>query len=355
MKIRKLAFLFLASTVVLTSCSDDDDFNDVPLGAYDNGVLILNEGNFGVPNASISFLSYDMTNFQANAFAAVNPNITLGDVAQDIGFYDDYAFVVVNNSQKVEVLNRYTLEHVTSITEGFSNPRYIAFANGNAYVTNWGDGSNTEDDYVAVIDVNSLAVTATIPVAEGPEHILAENGNLYIAHEGGYGYGNSISVINASTNTVTTTIAVSDVPNSIVEEDNKLFVLCGGMPSWSGSETAGALVTIDLATNTVESTLEFSTEHPSNLVEENDVLYYTVDAGIYKTPISSGALATEEFFSITDQGVYGIYSFAVEDNKIFIGDAADYSANGTVYVYDINGVVLADYSVGVIPTGFYFN
>jgi hypothetical protein len=35
---------------------------------------------------------------------------TLGDTGQDVGLYNDLAFVVLNYSNKIEVINRYTMQ-----------------------------------------------------------------------------------------------------------------------------------------------------------------------------------------------------------------------------------------------------
>ena len=135
----------------------------------------------------------------------------------------------------------YTLEHITTISTGLNNPRYIAFSNGKGYVTNWGDGTNPDDDYVAVVNLSSNTITTSIPVVEGPERILEHNNKLYVAHIGGFGFGNSISVIQPNNNIVSS-ILVEDVPNSMVVVNNDLYVLCGGKPSWSESETSGSLI-----------------------------------------------------------------------------------------------------------------
>ena len=172
MKFSKLVLVTLISSVFFASCSDNDNENETPLGSYDNGVLILNQGGFGNGNASVSYLSDDFTTQQNNIFSLVNPTITLGDTAQDMGFYQNLAFVVLNASNKIEVMNRYTMAHVATIATGLNNPRYIAFANGKGFVTNWGDGGSTSDDYVAVFNLSTYAVITTIPVAEGPERII---------------------------------------------------------------------------------------------------------------------------------------------------------------------------------------
>ena len=356
MKFSKLVLVTLLSSIFFVSCSDNNDTNEAPLGSYDNGVLILNQGGFGHGDATVSYLSNDFATLQNNIFSIVNPTLTLGDTAQHIGFYQNLAFIVLNYSNKIEVVNRYTMAHVATISTGLDNPRYIAFSNGKGFVTNWGDGGSATDDYVAVLNLSTYAVSSTIAVTEGPERIIEENNKLYVAHAGGYNYGNSITVINASNNTVTTTIAVGDVPNSIEINNGSLYVICGGKPSYAPTETAGSFVKINLTTNTVSNTINFpEATHPSNLVIDNNKAFYTVDADIFTANLNSTTLPTTSLFSTTAQGIYGVYSFAVHNNKIYVGDAADYNSNGKVYVYSANGTLEHDYTVGVIPAGFYFN
>lgn len=356
MKFSKLVFVALLSSVFLTSCSDDDTIVESPLGSYDNGVLILNQGGFGHGDASVSYLSEDFTTQQNNIFSIVNPTITLGDTGQDVGLYQNLAFIVLNYSNKIEVVNRYTMAHVATISSGLNNPRYIAFSNGKGFVTNWGDGGSTSDDYVAVLNLSTYAVSSTIAVAEGPERIVENDNKLYVAHAGGYGYGSTISVINATNNTLSTTINVGDVPNSLEVNNGSLYVICGGKPSYAPTETAGKFVKINLTNNSVASTLNFpAATHPSNLDVVDNTVFYTVNSSIYKSTLTAATLPTTALFSTTAQGVYGVYSFAVHNDKIYVGDAADYNSNGKVYVYSSTGSLEHSYTVGVIPAGFYFN
>jgi hypothetical protein len=357
MKFSKLVLVALLSSVFFVSCTDNEDNTvEIPLGNYDNGTLILSQGGFGKGNASVSYLSENFTTLQNNIFAIVNPSITLGDTGQDIGLYKNLAFIILNASNKIEIVNRYTMVHVATINTGLSNPRYIAFSNGKAFVTNWGDGGSTSDDYIATINLTNYTLITKIPVAEGPERIIESNNKLYVAHQGGYGYGKTISVINGSDNTLSTTINVGDVPNSLEIVNGALYVLCGGKPSYSGSETVGSIVKINLSSNTVSSTLAFPAKsHPSNLDVVDSSVYYTIGSGIYKSTTTATVLPTTPLFSTTAQGVYGVYSFAVNNNKIYVGDAGDYSSNGKVYVYSSAGTLEKEFTVGIIPAGFYFN
>lgn len=358
MNIFKKSLLILSIATFAISCSDDTNtVNPTPLGAYENGVLILNQGGFQKNNAGLSYLSNDLNTFQNNIFALVNPTITLGDTGQDVGFNDNLVYVVLNGSNKIQIANRFTLQNIATIATGLTNPRYITFYNGKGYVTCWGNAANTTDDYVAVLNLTTNAVSSTIPVAEGPERILQNNGKLYVAHKGGYGYGNTISVINTTTNAVSATITVGDVPESMRVVGQTLYVLCSGRPSYASPQTAGQLNKVDLLGNAVASSITFAatTVHPSNLDVFNDELYYTVAENIFKTPIASTTLPTTPLFSTTPQGVYGIYSFEVENNKIYVGDAGNYSDNGKVYVYSLSGALQNTRTVGIIPAGFYFN
>ena len=355
MKLHKLIFTAIAGSLLFVSCSDDDA-QDKPSGAYDNGVLILNQGGFGHGDASVSFLSDAMT-IENNIFATVNGGALLGDTGQDMGLNGDLAYIVVNISNKIEVVNRYTMAKVATITTDLENPRYIAFHEGKGYVTNWGLGGDANDDYVAVIDLATNLVISKIPVIEGPEKIVEENGNLYVAHGGGWGQNNKVTVINTSGDAVVTTIPVGTVPNSMEIEDGSLYVLSSGMPSWTGAETAGQLDVINLGNNTVTKTIVFETAatHPSNLVIEDDKLYYTVDNGIYTMAETSATLPAAPLFTTTDQGAYGVYSFAVKNGHIYIGDAGDYESNGKIYIYSLEGMLHNSFTVGVVPAGFFFN
>ena len=122
MKISKLVVAALVSSIFFNSCSDDAANNNIPLGNYDNGALILNQGGFGQGNTSVSYLSNDFGTQQNNIFSLVNPTITLGDTGQDIGFNGDLAFIILNISNKIEIVNRYTMKHVATISAGLNNP-----------------------------------------------------------------------------------------------------------------------------------------------------------------------------------------------------------------------------------------
>lgn len=357
---RKLNQFLLAgitvSSLFFTSCSSDDDSsNNNPIsGDFENGVFILNEGNMGNANASVSFLGENNV-LENDIYQTVNGQL-LGDTAQSIYIEDDKAYIILNGSGTIEVVDADTFQKLGTVSTGLASPRYMVVENGKGYVSNWGNPGDANDDFIAVINLTNYTVENTIPVVEGPERLVEFNGKIYVAHAGGWGTGNSVTVINASSNSILTNITVGDVPNSIQEENDKIYVLCGGKPAWTQDETLGSLYVINSNNHSVASTLEFANgEHPSNLVEENDQLFYTIDDKVFKMGLNASSLPTAPIFSLSAQGIFGAYGFDVNDGRIYVGDAMDYTSNGKVHVFSTAGNLLESHTVGKLPNGFAFN
>lgn len=346
---KKLLFLSL-STLLFISCSSDDDVQPeyVP-AAFEKGILITNEGPFSGGSGSVTYVSNDYATVAQNIYRTVNGN-SLGSIVQSMGFQDDNAYIVVNNSNKIMIANRYSFESVDSITTGVNNPRYFVEAAGNkGYVTNWGDPTDNADDFVAVIDLRDNTVSHTIAVPYGPEKVISYNNDVYVAHQGGYGHNNVISVIFG--NSVSNSIVVGDAPNSMVIQNNSLFVLCGGKPDYTGDETAGSLVEIDLSSNQVVNTYNFATtEHPSNLTIDGSNLYYTLNGKVYKIDTTSISLPGNDIID----GFF--YALKAKDGFLYATDAKDFASKGALKIFDLSSnQEIQDFQTGIIPGGIYFN
>lgn len=351
MKIKNVVFA-LALGYLGVACDKEEDDATIPLGTYENGILVSNEGPFSNGTGTVSFISEDLTSIENTIFNAVN-NADLGNVVQSIGFTDEYAYIIANVSNTITVVDRYTFESKATISEGLDNPRYFLFANGKGYVTNWGDPNDETDDFVAIVNLETNSVRTTIPVDFGPEKIIAQDENLYVAHQGGYGQNNSISVINTQTDQVATTISVADVPNAMqVTSNGDLWVLCGGKPSYTQDETAGALLKINTDSNSVENTLAFeTTEHPNFLEIDGSTLYYFLNGAVYSMETSVTMLP-----SLPIMENLNFYTMVVQDGKLYGTDAKDFASNGSLTIYDLDTKEqLGTFNVGIIPGGIYFN
>ncbi|WP_308991219.1 DUF5074 domain-containing protein [Mariniflexile litorale] len=322
---------------------------------YQNGIYILNEGGFFDSNASLSCLKPNLM-VENNVFSNKNAALALGDVAQGMGFEGNNAYLVVGNSNYVKVVDRNTLVQIATITDQMVNPRNIAFYDGKGYVTNWGDPTNIADDYVAIIDLATNTVTGTIPVVEGPEELVASNGKLYVAHQGGYGQGNSVSVIDLATNAVEP-IIVGDVPSALEMDATNLYVLCSGKPDYApGGETTGKIVKIDLSDYDNKTTFTFpGIVHPEFLTLDSSSLFYFLGSNIYKMGLSDISLPTTSFIDVSTDNLQIPYALEKIGTRFYVADAVDFSNEGKVFVYDNTGNFVSNYSVGVLPNGFYYN
>ncbi|MFB9052636.1 DUF5074 domain-containing protein [Formosa undariae] len=349
-KINKFLVLALASTAFLSSCSNDDDATpDLPKGDYDTGYFVLNEGNANPATASISFIGNDGT-MEDDVYRTVNPTSPETGTYLQSMFFDDYnAYIISGNADQITVVDRYTFEYKTTISTDFENPRYGAIANGKAYVTNsagWELGS--ADDFVTVINLSDYS-TSTFAM-ENAEKVMEEDDMIYFAN-GYYGSGQTITVLNPSTD-ATTIIDLGDgnSPNSIVEEDDNLYVLT---TNFAGTPN---IFEISTASNTITNTIDLSgvVTSPRLLNIEDDIMYFTDATSVYKLDING--TTPSKVLEYTSTSLYGaMYSFTVEDDKIYITDGGDFASGGTAYEYSLTGSLLNTYIVGVGPNGLYFN
>lgn len=348
MKITKLFLTALMSSLLFVSCTDDDGSiivePETPLGNYDNGVLIVNEGNGAA--GTVSFVSNDMATVGQDIFGAVNPGMGVGGYVQSIFFDGDKAFIVSNGSHKITVVNRYTFEYLGKIDTGLNVPRYGVVENGKAYVTNLADFANLTDDFIAVINLNTLQVENTISVNAIAERIVNVNGKLFVAN-GSYGEGSTVTVINAASGTIESTIDVGISPNSMEAENGFLYVLCGNYSDDSKLVKINAATAVKVSEITMTGLI-----NAQNLNIDNSKMYFTVNSGIYSENLAATTIGSMPLFSSTATTLYG---FAVENDLIFVGDAKDYASDGEVFIYNTTGTLQKQFNVGLIPNGFYFN
>ncbi|MFT4830987.1 MAG: YVTN family beta-propeller protein [Psychroserpens sp.] len=347
-----LATIFLINLLTVSCSKDDPETPQEPLGAYENGILVSNEGPFGNGTGTVTFISNELSVTESSIYNKVNGE-DLGNIVQSIGFAGDQAYIVANNSNKITVVNRYTFEKLGSITDGLENPRYFAAVNDTGYVTNWGDPFDETDDYVAIVNLQNFTVEGTISVVLGPEDIVANDNTVYVAHQGAYGQNNKVTAIDANTNTVLETITVGNVPNSLVLDDQgSLWVLAGGNPSYTNDETEGVLTKINTSNNTVVNTWKFqATDHPGLLCTDGMDLYYQLNGAVYKMSTSDSSLPSGPRL-----GGVSFYTMAVADGKLYGTDAKDFASQGSLTVYDLSiNSVIKTVATGIIPGGIYFN
>ncbi len=351
-KMKKLNILksMILLSIFISSCTKDEIDIQSNESAYDNGYFITNEGNFGTGNGSISFVDeYGVV--ENDIFQSVN-SFLLGDVVQSMSIINDNAYIVVNNSSKIEVANVDSMNYVATIN--VSSPRHItSVSESKAYVTDWGING------VQIVDLNTNSVTSTITCGTGPEAVVESNGYAYICNVGGWGLDNTVSVINTSSDIVETTLTVGDKPNSaVVDYSGDVWVLSGGYTEYDAnwnvvSETPGSLVKIE--NNVVVSSFIFPVgNHPKDLTinDAGTTLYYSdgsFSTAVYSFNIGDNMLPTVPLINRS------FYSLGFNNNHIYGTDAVDYVQQGWSYRYAVDGSIVDSVRTGIIPGGYCFN
>jgi len=339
---------------MLSSC---DDENNQPAGEFEKGVFVINEGNYLDADGTVSFIDPDDASVKQDLFGSVNNGLALGDVVQSMTIEGDFSYIVVNNSNKIEVVNANTFESIHTI-QGLSLPRYFATLDGKGYVTEW--VSYTDPGRVTIIDLENHTSGESITVGYGAENILAHDGLLYVSNN----FSNTVSVIDPTEEKVIKTIEVGNSPGTLLLDSQEMvWVMCGGGydlefnplndgklvrldPEKSQDELAVSVVlSIDLGTNLTPK---------AAINKAMDRIFYYNGNSVYNLSTSSHAAPASPLF--TEANATGFYGIGVDpqNDLLYLADAKNFAGNGTVYRYTLSGEPVDNKVAGRGPNGFVF-
>lgn len=343
----------------LISCNKNDDFGEqIPNDEnykYGNGVFIVNEGNFGFGNGSLSFLNLDSLFMYNDIFYHANLR-PLGDVPLSMTTIGDTAWVVVNNSAKIEVVNLNDTSSIGSSIgsiEGFTSPRFMLPLLGTkAYVSDFVESG------ISIVYTHNFSISGKIDIGCSSEQMLLANGKVFAAFWSNYGFShlenNKLMVIDAYTDQLIDSVIVGKEPNAIVlDKQGKLWVLCSG---GFASEEKPSLWQIDPENLDILSAFIFPdiNASPTSLCidGEGETLFF-LNQGIFQMSVSDLTLPTIPL--IAEDG-HLFYSLAVDpkSNEIFATDAIDYQQRGLVLRYHPNGTFVDSFRAGIIPGAMVF-
>lgn len=346
MKISKLLAPVLALGLLLNvSCRNEEVIPELPKGAYENGILITNEGSWSQPNASVAFLSREMVQ-EENIFSSNNNDAILGNVFQTIGFKNDLAYLVLNVPNKVEIVDRYTFKKAKTITDQLDNPRYIAFNGDYTYITN--------NDFYSMRKVNiydrSDNFVKSINFDRYAEKIVSSDNYIYVQTDGTkyvdgvpYPTGHEVSRINPATNTVDKVITLNDdyFILDMIADSKFVYVL-------TSNDTASNIYKISAATGQATQIPLTPAPDAQMLAMDQGKLYYlTASNKIFGL---NGTTSTE-LFGFTANHAYG---FNIIDGLVYISDPT-FSTDSKSRIYNLNGELLKTLTTGVGTNGFYKN
>ncbi len=350
LKTRITYFLLLISGLMM-SCSDDDPQPEEQPSIYDGGVFITNEGGFGSSDGSLSFYS-ETGVVTSDVFSAANPGENLGDVVQSSWISDSLLFVVVNNSNKIEVLNLNDSLKLVYTLDEVSFPRYMTTSGALGYVAEW--VSFTDPGRLTIFDIETGEVEKTITTDFGAERVLISGGKIFVSNN----FSNTVSIIGLESEVLIQNLEVGNSPAGLFEDaDGDVWVLCaGGYDENFTPLNDGKLVELVVSTESVKKEIELGQNVSGELQAspEGTILYYYTSTSVYS--VATSATEAPANALITEANALGFYGLGVgKDGKIYAADAKDFVQSGEVFVYDEAGVFETKFTVGRNPNGFAFN
>ncbi len=317
-------------------------------------VVVGNEGNFNASNATITNyivetgVATDGVYFDAN-------EIGIGDVVQSMAWDNGQLFVIVNNSQKIVILNDQTFEQTGQITfpEGSSPREFLKVTANKAYVT------DLYANAVYVVDLQDYSVAeTTIPVGTNPDRIIEHNGFAYVANNG-FGSDSTIFKIDVSTDVVVDTFEVSRGPGGmVVDSEGILWVISGGYAGdfdenfqiIPGTSKPGGVHGIDLSTGEEAAFTEILSADSDIALNEADGKLYINTGGLRSYDIDTGEFSADTLV----KGSFYAIGYEPVNQNLYLADAKDFSSKGDVVIYNENNAETDTFQAGIIPGSFMF-
>ncbi len=170
------------------------------------GMYVLCEGNMGSNKCTVDYLDLVTGKYNRNIYSERNPStvMELGDVGNDIQVYGSRMWMVINCSDKVEVVDAKTCRRIGQVN--IPNCRNVTFNDRYAYISSYVGpvdlNAGAQIGMVYKVDTLTLQTVATVEVGYQPEELVIVGEKLYVANSGGYiapQYDRTVSVVDLPT------------------------------------------------------------------------------------------------------------------------------------------------------------
>ncbi len=345
---------FFIFSFFLFSCENDGQSpigidEGEPSREYQNGFFVVNEGNFGWGKATLTFVHQDgieKGRVENTIFERVN-NEPLGNVAQSMTIHNGKGYIVVNNSQKVEVVNPTTLERTATITNLHSPRYFIGINDSKAYVT------TIYRDLIYVIDLQTNKITKEIRTTDWTEKMVKLGNYVWVtSHD-----ADKVWVIDSRNDEIIHTITTPSGDKWLIadEAQNRIWILA------AGSDTQRArLITSSLSeVKATESRIFDEGQKPKFLSSYNNNLYWIFDNNLYQLSSFQTDSRLPQSAFIEGLGTQNtlIYNAVIspKNGRLLFADALDYQQEGYIFEYDLQTKREVErYKVGIIPNDICF-
>ncbi|MDR1792822.1 MAG: YncE family protein [Bacteroidales bacterium] len=344
---RKFLGAIVCLALCMNACKPPQKETDTIFG---NGVLVLCEGLMSQNNSALSYYNFDTETLTYDVFNEKNQR-SLGDNASDMQIYGSKLYIVVNNSNRLEIIDLHTGVSLKGITffdadNRPQQPNHIAFYGSNAYVSCY-------DGTICRIDTASLTVDKSVQAGQNPEGLCATAGKLYVCNSGGFNYPNydsTVSVFDLATLSEIKKINLTINPRfAAADKLGNVYIFSQGnyndvMPTLQRIDTqADVVVNSALINNASKFCIAASKAY---------IFGYDYFSGQTVCKSFSLPSLTEIGDCITDGTEIKVpYALFINEltEDLYIADAIDYTSDGKVYVFGADGKQKKMFSTAINP------
>ena len=318
--------IVLLSLLVISGCEKnsstglDNDNNS-------SWTFVVNEGNFGSSDGSISMIDNSGNIYHTDA---------IGDVVQSLAVYENKLIVLINNSHKIKIFeiteNGLNMPGIEVSTNN-SSPREMVIVENMVYFTNW----NTSD--VKIFNLTTYNIDHSIPVGTSPEGIISDGNYLWVANSG----GSTISKIDIATKAVES-IEVGQGPQNLVKLNDDIYISrtyysSDWTETYHGATRIGSEITIN----------NYGSGSPcgGSVVNHNNSIYRSFNGGLTRMDNDLN-LESTTIGSFTQSQIYHVEKI---DDRFWFA-ITNWNDLNEIHVIDINGNEVAHYQAGQNPGDF---
>lgn len=341
--------LGMACLAIFSACEKDENAQQQNGSATDTDspykyMYILNEGLWGANDASLDRLVFATGELEKDVFASANSR-NLGDVANDMIVYGNKMYILLNQSNTIEVVNPATAKSEKTISLAGKSPRKMVGHGGFLYVS-------CHSDEIVKIDTVALSVAGSCNVGRDPESMCIIGSKLFVANSGGLDYPNydtTISIVDLTAFQEVKKVGIGLNPSLVAPIGNgKIMVLCNG----NYSDVASFLSVFNTADESVTK-LNFSIT--KFFVLNNTAYCYDFDWGTNQAVFFTIDLNTFEKASLKLNGSSSIaspYEISVNPSNgdIYVTDSQNSSSNGDILCFSKEGKLKWKKECGSVPS-----
>ncbi len=322
--------------------------------AYTQGAYVLCEGNYGWGQGTIEYLDTSMPGGQTEDAYLLANGFAAGNVVQSMATSGDSAYLVVNNSNKVELIEKRTLKRLRAYTQLVS-PRFALPVGPDLWVTDLYAGR------ITVLDRATLALKRTIKAPGWTEQLVYAQNRVYVANrrqttQAAGGINEQVLVCDPTTYSIVDSIKFSGGRGCQdlvwMPQDGKLYTLLEHDSALRGP----ALASITLADKSLHKwPTVVRNRQPIRLhaaaggllwLQGDRVCYWTLTDGIHSVqPLGAGANLT---------AIGPLPSHGSKRGRLWVANAQDYVSRASLALVEIDWATLSINQIkntrtGIIP------